>query len=55
MGQDARYEALRSKHAEIEHLMIEEERRPAPDFELVHELKKKKQKVEDELQLAVAS
>jgi len=55
MGQDARQEALRSKHAEIEHILIEEERRPAPDFGLVHELKKKKLKIKDELQRAVAS
>jgi len=54
MGQDARHEALRSKHAEIEHLLTEEERRPLPDFNFVHELKRKKLKIKDELQRFVA-
>jgi len=54
MGQDARHVALRSRHAEIEHTIVEEERRPLPDFGLVHELKKKKLRIKDELQRAVA-
>ena len=55
MGQDARHEALRTKHAEIEHFLFEEERRPLPNFDLVHELKRKKLKIKDELQRAVVS
>jgi hypothetical protein len=55
MGQDARHESLRSKHAEIEHILFEEERRPLPDFNLVHELKRKKLKIKDELQRIVVS
>ena len=49
MGQDARAEALEAKHKEIEFLLVEEERRPLPDFSLVHELKRKKLKIKDEL------
>ena len=55
MGQDERHEALRSKHAEIEHILIEEERRPLPDTRLVHELKRKKLKIKDELQRLAVS
>lgn len=55
MGQLARHEALRTKHAEIEHTLFVEERRPLPDFNLVHELKRKKLKIKDELQRAVVS
>ncbi|MSO72961.1 MAG: DUF465 domain-containing protein [Rhodospirillaceae bacterium] len=55
MGQDARHDALRTEHAEIEHLLIEEERRPLPDFNLVHELKRKKLKIKDELRRRVDS
>jgi len=50
MGQDARFEALKAKHAEIETILIEEERRPFPDFAMVQELKKRKLRVKDELQ-----
>ena len=53
MGQDARYNSLRTKHEEIEHILIEEERRPLPNFDLVHELKRKKLKIKDELQRSV--
>jgi hypothetical protein len=49
MGQDARTDALRAKHAEIEAILIEEERRPSPDFAMVQELKKRKLQVKDEL------
>jgi hypothetical protein len=55
MGQDARHEALRTKHAKIEGILFEEERRPLPDFNLVHELKRKKLKIKDELQRVVVS
>lgn len=56
MGQDARQEALQTKHAEIEVILTEEERRPFPDFQFVHELKRKKLKIKDELhRIAVVS
>ena len=51
----ARHTALKSKHAEIEHLLVEEEKRPWPDFNLVHELKIKKLKIKDELQRIIAN
>lgn len=49
MGLDARTEALHAKHKEIEFILFEEERRPLPDTALVHELKRKKLKIKDEL------
>jgi hypothetical protein len=52
MGQDAHTEALLAKHAEIETILTEEERRPFPDFAMVQELKKRKLRVKDELQRA---
>lgn len=55
MGQDARLEALRTKHAEIENLLVEEEGRPLPDFNIVHELKRKKLKIKDELRRTLDS
>ena len=50
MGQNARTEALKAKHAEIESVLIEEERRPFPDFTMLQELKKRKLRVKDELE-----
>ena len=50
MRQDARTDALKAKHAEIENILIEEERRPSPDFATVQELKRRKLKVKDELE-----
>ncbi len=55
MGQEARHESLRSKHAEIEHILTEEERRPSPNADLVLELKRKKLKIKYELQRFVVS
>jgi len=49
MGQDTRTEALQAKHKEIDFILFEEERRPLPDYSLVHELKRKKLKIKDEL------
>jgi len=53
MGQDARTDALKAKHAEIEIILTEEERRPFPDFVMVQELKKQKLRVKDELRRVV--
>jgi len=52
MGQDARKTALMVKHAEIETVLTEEERRPFPDFKAIQELKKRKLMVKDELKRA---
>ncbi|MCB2107882.1 MAG: YdcH family protein [Rhodobacteraceae bacterium] len=46
----SRLEALKSKHAELESMISEEERRPSPDYALVHELKRKKLQIKDQLQ-----
>ncbi len=54
MGQDAKPDTLRAKHAEIDNRLIEEERRPLPDSQLIHDLKRKKLKIKDELQRIVA-
>ncbi len=50
MRQDARSDSLKAKHAEIETILTEEERRPFPDFAMVQELKKRKLRVKDELE-----
>mgnify|MGYP000971961547 CR=1 FL=1 len=50
MGQEVRFDALKAKHAEIENILFEEERRPLPDTQFVHELKRKKLKIKDELE-----
>ncbi len=55
MDQLARNDALRARHQEIESILIEEERRPFPDFQRVHELKRKKLKIKDELQRIAVS
>ncbi len=55
MSQEARNESLRTKHNEIESVLNEEQRRPLPDSQRVHELKRKKLKIKDELQRQAAS
>ncbi len=50
MTQDARDDALRAKHLNIETIIVQEERRPLPDYAFVHELKRQKLKIKDELQ-----
>ncbi len=42
-------EALRMKHAELEALINEEEKRPSPDDIRIHELKREKLRIKDEL------
>lgn len=51
----ARQEVLKSKFAHIEHRLVEEEGRRWPNFDLDHELKRKKLKIKDELQRIVLS
>lgn len=54
MGQEARTDSLKAKKIEIENILVEEERRPFPDFAMVQQLKKRKLMVKDELQRALA-
>jgi len=53
MGHVARMDALKAKHAEIDVMLEREEARPLPDNSLIHELKRKKLKIKDELQRIV--
>ena len=45
----AHVEELASKHANLDALIDEEEHRPAPDMIRLHELKKEKLRLKDEL------
>ena len=45
----AQVEELASRHAELHALIDEEERRPHPDEDLLHRLKKEKLRLKDEL------
>jgi hypothetical protein len=50
MLEDARLDSLKAKHAALENQINEETRRPLPDQALIHDLKKQKLKIKDELQ-----
>jgi hypothetical protein len=41
--------ALKSKHAELEHLLDDENHRPHPDQILISDIKKQKLRIKDEL------
>lgn len=41
--------ALKSKHAELEHLLDNENHRPHPDQSLISDIKKQKLRIKDEL------
>ncbi|CCG07628.1 YdcH family protein [Pararhodospirillum photometricum] len=49
MGQDARKDALRTRHAEIDLLVEKEEARPVPDLLMVAQLKRQKLRIKDEI------
>ena len=49
MAMDDRIESLRSKHAELEQQITQENTRPHPDDNLIHDLKKQKLRIKDEL------
>lgn len=49
LAEDARLSALKSEHASLEDQIQEELRRPLPDDNLVHTLKKQKLHIKDEL------
>lgn len=49
MVAEARVEALKSRHAELDHALTEEVSRPNPDAAMLTALKRQKLKVKDEL------
>ena len=49
MSQEARIEALKAKHADLETKLEVESSRPMPDDVIVHTLKREKLSVKDEL------
>lgn len=53
MSQEARIEALKAKHADLELKLEEESNRPMPDDVIVHNIKREKLSVKDELQRLV--
>jgi hypothetical protein len=44
-----RIEALREKHASLERALDEENRRPLPNEEAIHDLKRQKLRIKDEI------
>lgn len=51
MQQDSHVRALQQKHAGIERMIHDEERRPAPDTALLAKLKKQKLRIKEEISL----
>ena len=51
MLQDSHARALQLKHAGIERMIHDEERRPAPDTALLAKLKKQKLRIKEEMSL----
>jgi hypothetical protein len=49
MAMTEHVEALRAKHAELEHLIQEEEHRPHPDDLVLTELKRQKLRIKDQI------
>jgi hypothetical protein len=49
MSQQDRIESLRAKHAHLEHEIDDEIRRPAPNPEMVTDLKRRKLRIKDEI------
>ena len=45
---------LRNRHRELERMIRDEQRRPKPDAALIHDLKRRKLQVKDELFMAEA-
>jgi hypothetical protein len=50
MMEDVRAQSLKAKHSALENQINEEAKRPLPDTRLLHDLKRKKLKIKDELQ-----
>ena len=49
MSQQDRIEALKEKHASLERAIDEEIHRPLPDQEAIHDLKRQKLRIKDEI------
>lgn len=49
MSMTERVEALKAKHADLDHMIVEEENRPLPDQTLITELKRQKLRIKDEI------
>ncbi len=49
MATSAHMESLKSKHADLDAKIADEERRPHPDEATIHALKKMKLRIKDEL------
>jgi hypothetical protein len=49
MSQQDRIEALREKHASLERAIDEEIQRPLPDQAAIHDLKRQKLRIKDEI------
>ena len=49
MATTAHADSLKSKHADLDAKIADEERRPHPDDSIIHELKKQKLRIKDEL------
>jgi len=49
MSMVERIESLKARHAALEKSLHEEEVRPHPDDDVIHELKKRKLRIKDEL------
>ncbi|MGC6511959.1 MAG: DUF465 domain-containing protein [Parvibaculales bacterium] len=45
----ARHDSLERRHSDLEKLIMEESKRPQPDENLLHELKKRKLKLKEEI------
>ncbi len=46
---DERINALKSKHADLEHALDEESQRPLPDFVVLTDIKRQKLRIKDEI------
>jgi hypothetical protein len=49
MPAEPHLESLKTKHADLESRIADEERRPHPDDDVIHDLKKQKLRIKDEL------
>jgi hypothetical protein len=49
MAAEVRADSLKAKHAALDMQISEEERRPLPDTTVIHDLKRQKLKIKDEL------
>lgn len=50
MQVDAHLSALSDKHTKLDEIILKEEHRPSPDSVVLHELKKEKLRLKDEME-----